>query len=252
MLRVIRQLRDAAPITVKSTFLGAHAIPRRHVGNRDAYINELIDVIIPEVGKQQLADYCDVFCERNYFSEEETVRILEVAAKYGMTPKVHANQLSKSGGVQAGVRTNAISVDHLEYMGDEEIALLKKSSTMPVLLPGAAFFLSLPWPPAREMIDAGLPVAVASDYNPGSCPSGNMNQMISFLCIAQRMTPEEAIHAATINGAYAMNLDQTLGSITPGKQANLIISHPVKNLAAIPYHFGSNPVAQVLINGMTI
>jgi imidazolonepropionase len=252
MLRVIRQLRDAAPIPVKSTFLGAHAIPRRHLGNRDAYINELIDVIIPEVGKQQLADYCDVFCERNYFSEDETVRILEVAAKYGMTPKVHANQLSKSGGVQAGVRTNAISVDHLEYMGDEEIALLKKSSTMPVLLPGAAFFLSLPWPPAREMIDAGLPVAVASDYNPGSCPSSNMNQMISFLCIAQRMTPEEAIHAATINGAYAMNLDQTLGSITPGKQANLIISHPVKNLAAIPYHFGTNPVAQVLINGMTI
>jgi imidazolonepropionase len=252
MLRVIRQLRDAAPIPVKSTFLGAHTIPRRHLGNRDAYIKELIDVIIPEVGKQQLADYCDVFCERNYFSEDETVRILEAAAKYGMKAKVHANQLSKSGGVQAGVRTNAISVDHLEYMGDEEIALLKNSSTMPVLLPGAAFFLSLPWPPAREMIDSGLSVAVASDYNPGSCPSGNMNQMLSFLCVAQRMTPEEAIHAATINGAYAMNLDQTLGSITPGKQANLIITHPVKNLAAIPYHFGSNPVAQVLVNGMTI
>lgn len=252
MLRVIRRLKERGPVPVKATFLGAHAVPLEYHNNKDGYIRLLIEEMMPAIGAEQLADYCDIFCERNYFTEEESVRILEAGKKYGMTPKVHANQLSVSGGVQAGVRTGAISVDHLEYLGDEEIALLKNSSTMPTLLPGAAFFLGLPWPPARKMIDAGLPVAVASDMNPGSCPSGNMPQMMSLLCIAQKMTPEEAINAATINSAYAMGLSETHGSITPGKQANLVITKKMPSVAFLPYSFGSDLIHTVLIDGKTV
>lgn len=249
MLRVARRLKDLNLIPIKTTFLGAHAVPVEFAGRREAYVKHIIEEMIPAVGAEQLADYCDVFCERNYFTREETVAILNAAKNHGMIPKVHANQLSCSGGVQAGVEVNAISVDHLEYVGDEEIALLKNSSTMPVLLPGAAFFLSLPWPPARQIIDSGLPVAVASDYNPGSCPSGNMMQMLSLLCIAHKMTPEEAINAATVNGAYAMGLSDTHGSITAGKKASLIITKKVNSTAYLPYAFGSNLISKVIING---
>ncbi|HEU4716689.1 MAG TPA: imidazolonepropionase [Bacteroidia bacterium] len=252
MLRVIRRLKESASVPVKATFLGAHAIPAEFKNNREGYIRLLIDEMMPAIAAEKLADYCDVFCERNYFTEEESVRILEAAKKHGMIPKVHANQLSCSGGVQAGVRTGAISVDHLEYIGDGEIAALKNSDTMPVLLPGAAFFLGLPWPPARKMIDAGLPVAVASDFNPGSCPSGNMNQMVSLLCIAHKMTPAEAINAATINGAYAMGISETHGSITAGKKASFIITRPVPSPDYLPYAFGSNLVEKVIIDGKEI
>jgi imidazolonepropionase len=252
MLRVIRRLKERGPIPVKATFLGAHAVPGEFKNNKEGYIDHLIREMLPAVAAEKLADYCDVFCERNYFTEEETVRILEAAKKHGLIPKVHANQLSASGGVQAGVRTGAISVDHLEYVGEAEIAALKNSSTMPTLLPGAAFFLGLPWPPARQMIDAGLPVAVASDMNPGSCPSGNMPQMMSLLCVTHKMNPEEAINAATINGAYAMGLSETHGSITIGKQANLVITKLMASVAYLPYSFGSNLVETVVVNGKVV
>ncbi len=252
MLRVIRRLKERGPVPVKATFLGAHAVPAEFKNDKEGYIRLLIEEMMPAIAAEKLADYCDIFCERNYFTEEESVRILEAGKKHGMLPKVHANQLSASGGVQAGVKTGAISVDHLEYMGEEEIALLKNSKTMPTLLPGAAFFLGLPWPPARQMIDAGLPVAVATDYNPGSCPSGNMHQMISLLCIAHKMTPEEAINAATINSAYAMGLSASHGSITPGKRANLIITKPMPSVAYLPYSFGSDLVEKVIIDGKVI
>jgi imidazolonepropionase len=249
MLRVIRRLKERGPIPVRATFLGAHAVPTEFKNNKDGYIKLLIEELMPAIASEKLADYCDIFCERNYFTEEDSIKILEAGKKHGMIPKVHANQLSVSGGVQAGVKTGAISVDHLEYLGDEEINLLKHSKTMPTLLPGAQFFLGLPFPPARQMIDAGLPVAVATDYNPGSCPSGNMNQMISLLCINYKMTPEEAINAATINSAYAMGLSATHGSITPGKKANLIITKPVSSLAFLPYAFGGDLIDTVIING---
>jgi imidazolonepropionase len=252
MLRVIRRLKERGPIAVKATFLGAHAVPSEFKNNKDGYINLLVNEMMPAIEKEKLADYCDIFCERNYFTEEDSIKILEAGKKHGMIPKVHANQLSISGGVQAGVKTGAVSVDHLEYIGDEEIAVLKNSKTMPTLLPGAQFFLGLPFPPARKLIDAGLPVAVATDYNPGSCPSGNMNQMISLLCINYKMSPEEAINAATINSAYAMGLSESHGSITLGKKANFIITRPISSIAFLPYSFGSNLIEQVIINGKTI
>ncbi|MEO5642175.1 MAG: imidazolonepropionase [Bacteroidia bacterium] len=252
MLRVIQRLKERGPIAIKSTFLGAHAVPAEFKNNKDGYIKLLIEELMPAIANEKLADYCDIFCERNYFTEEDSIRILEAGNKHGMIAKVHANQLSNSGGVQAGVKTGAISVDHLEFLGEEEINLLLHSKTMPTLLPGAQFFLGLPFPPARQMIDAGLPVAVASDYNPGSCPSGNMNQMISLLCINYKMTPEEAINAATINSAYAMGLSMSHGSITPGKKANLIITKPVSSLAFLPYSFGSNLIENVIINGVKV
>lgn len=252
MLRVIKRLKEVSPLTIKSTFLGAHAVPAIYKESKNEYIDQVINEMLPRVAEEKLADYCDVFCERGYFTQEETVRILEAASKYGMIPKVHANQLSNSGGVQAGVTCNAISVDHLEYVGDEEIALLKKSNVMPTVLPGAAFFLGLPLPPARKMIDAGLPIAVASDYNPGSSPSGNMNLMVSMLCVQYKLTPEEAINAATINSAYAINLSNVLGSIAIGKKANLFITKPVSSYSFLPYSFGSNLVEQVILNGKLI
>jgi imidazolonepropionase len=252
MLRVIRRLKENFPLNIKSTFLGAHAVPVEYRDNKRGYIQHLINDMLPAVAKEQLADYCDVFCERNYFTQEETVEILEAAKKYGMKPRIHANQLSNSGGVQAGVLVGALSVDHLEYVGDEEISALKSSDVMPTLLPGAAFFLGLPYPPARKMIDAGLPVAVASDFNPGSSPSGNMMQMLSLVCVTHKMTPEEAINAATINTAYAMELSTSHGTITRGKAASLIITKPVPSVAYLPYYFGQNMIDMVIINGNII
>lgn len=252
MLRVVRRLKENFPVAIKATFLGAHAVPAEYKDDKAGYIREITDIMIPAIAREGLADYCDVFCERNYFTEEETVEILEAGKRYGLKPRIHANQLSASGGVQAGVKTEALSVDHLEYVGDEEIAALKSSNVMPTLLPGAAFFLGLPYPPARKMIDAGLPVAVASDFNPGSSPSGNMMQMLSLVCITHKMTPEEAINAATINTAAAIELSATHGSITRGKVGSVIITKPVPSVAYLPYYFGSDLINHVIVNGTVV
>ncbi|MBK7183119.1 MAG: imidazolonepropionase [Bacteroidetes bacterium] len=252
MLRVIKKLKDLSPLTIKATFLGAHAVPANLKGDKRKYIDIIINEMMPKIAAAKLADYCDVFCEQNYFTKEETIEILTAGKKHGMIPKVHAEQLSNFGGVLAGVEVEAISVDHLEFVGDKEIAALKGSVTMPTILPGAAFFLSLPLPPARKMIDAGLPVAVASDYNPGSSPSGNMNFMLSLCCVQYKMTPEEAINAATINSAYAMNLSQTHGSIAIGKQANVFITKEIPSYSYIPYSFGSNLIETIILNGKVI
>jgi len=250
MLRVARRIGKETPLTVKTTFLGAHAVPREM--KKESYVNQIITEMIPAVAEENLADYIDVFCEQGFFSVEETERIVEEGKKYGLIPRIHANQLNRSGGVQVGVKTGAISVDHLENIGEEEIQLLMNSATMPVSLPGAAFFLNLPFTPARQMIDAGLPMAIASDYNPGSAPSGNMPLMISLACIKMKMSPEEAFNAATINTAYTLGLSATHGTITKGKIANVFISEPLSSLASIPYRFGSNPVSQVILNGKLI
>jgi imidazolonepropionase len=250
MLRVAKRIGRETPLSVKATFLGAHAVP--HDKSKEQYIAEVINEMIPAVASEKLAEYIDVFCETGFFSMDETEKIVEAGKKYGFVPRIHANQLSRSGGVQVGVKTGAISVDHLENIGEEEIALLIESETMPVALPGAAFFLNLPFTPARKMIDAGLPLAIASDYNPGSAPSGNMPLMISFACIKMKMTPEEAINAVTINTAYTLGLSQTHGTITKGKVANLFITHPISSVASMPYNFGSNPVASVILNGKII
>lgn len=252
MLRVIKKLKALTPLTIKSTFLGAHAVPAEYKNDKQKYINIIINEMMPKIAAEQLADYCDVFCEQNYFTKEETIKILTAGKKHGMIPKVHAEQLSNSGGVLAGVETGAISVDHLEFIGDKEIEALKKSDTMPTILPGAAFFLGLPFPPARKMMDAGLPLAIASDYNPGSSPTGNMNLMVALSCIQYKMTPEEAINAATINSAYAMELSKTHGSIAIGKQANVFITKEIPNYSFIPYSFGTNLVETVIINGKVI
>lgn len=252
MLRVIKKLKTLSPLTIKSTFLGAHAVPTEYKNDKRKYIDLLINEMMPKIAEEKLADYCDVFCEQNYFTKEETVEILTAAKKHGMTPKVHAEQLSNFGGVLAGVEVGAISVDHLEFVGDKEIEALKNSKTMPTILPGAAFFLSLPLPPARKMMDAGLAIAVASDYNPGSSPSGNMNFMLSLCCVQYKMTPEEAINAATINSAYAMDLSKTHGSIAIGKQANVFITKEIPSYAFIPYSFGSNLVETVIVSGKII
>ena len=249
MLRVIKLLRSNHPLTIKATFLGAHAVPVEFKGRNEKYVDVLINEMIPAVAQEKLADFCDVFCEDGYFSKDETIKILEAAKMYDMIPKVHAEQLSHSGGIEAGVQSNAISVDHLEYADENDMALLKNSGVMPTLLPGAQFFLQLPYPPARKMIDAGLPLAIASDFNPGSSPSGNMNVMIALGCIQYRITPEEAINAATINSAYAMGLNQTHGSIAIGKMANVFITKKIPSLAFLPYSFGSSLIETVIING---
>lgn len=250
MLRVARRIGRETPLAVKTTFLGAHAVPREI--KKEDYMNQIMNEMIPAVAEEKLADYIDVFCEQGFFSVEETEQIVEHGKKYGMIPRIHANQLNRSGGVQVGVKTGAISVDHLENIGDEEIQSLMNSTTMPVSLPGAAFFLNLPFTPARKMIDAGLPIAIASDYNPGSAPGGSMPLMISLACIKMKMTPEEAINAATINTAYTLGLSSTHGTITVGKIANVFITEPLSSLASIPYRFGSNPVSQVILNGKLI
>jgi len=249
MLRVINRLKQSLSIPIKSTFLGAHAIPPQFKENRIAYIDLIINEMLPAIALEQLADYCDVFCERNYFSPEETIQILNAAKKHGILAKVHAEQLSNSGGVLAGIEAGAISVDHLEYVGEIEINALLKSNTMPVILPGAAFFLSLPFPPAKQMIQAGLPIAIASDFNPGSSPAGNINLMNAIACIQYGLTPEQTINASTINGAYAMGLSENYGSITIGKKANIMITKEIPSLAYLSYAFGSNLIEQVFIQG---
>lgn len=249
MLRVIRKLKELTPVTIKATFLGAHSIPMNYRNDPDKYVDIVVNEMIPQVGEEKLADFVDVFCDRGFFTPEQTGRILEAGAAYGMRPKIHANELDYSGGIQTGVKYGALSVDHLEYTGDEEIEVLKGSGTMPTILPGAAFFLNMPHAPARKMIDAGLPVALATDYNPGSSPSGNMQLILSMACVQYKMLPEEAIAAATLNGAYAMGIEATHGSIAPGKKANVIITQRVPSLEFMPYAFGSNKVDTVILNG---
>lgn len=247
MLRVARRIGRESLLTVKTTFLGAHAVPAGM--KKDDYVKLVIGEMIPAVAGEDLADYIDVFCEQDFFSEEETVRILEAGLAYGMKGRVHANQLSRSGGVQAGVRAGALSVDHLENIGAEEIDVLLKSDTIPTALPGAAFFLGLPFPPARKMLDAGLPLAIASDYNPGSAPSGNMPLMVSLACIKMKLTPEEAFNATTVNTAAALEILDTHGSVTEGKVANIFITRPVPSIAYLPYAFGSNMIETVILAG---
>ncbi len=249
MLRVIRRIKETAPLTVKATFLGAHAVPPEYRGRQSEYVDLIVREMIPAVAAEGLADYVDVFCDQGFFTPEETAKILEAAAKVGMVPKIHANEMGYTGGIQAGVAYSALSVDHLEFTGDEEINHLKESNTMPTLLPGAAFFLGLPWPPARKMIESGLPIALASDYNPGSSPSGNMMMVLSLACICLKMLPSEAINAATINSAYAMGLSDTMGSISRGKPANILITKPVPSYKFLPYSYGSNLIESVIING---
>ncbi|MBL7902469.1 MAG: imidazolonepropionase [Bacteroidia bacterium] len=249
MLRVIRRLRDLNWIPVKATFLGAHAIPVEFKGNKQGYLNLILDEMLPQIAKEGLADYIDAFCESNYFSAEDTRKIFEAGKKYGLTPRLHAEQLSHSNGIKTAVECGAISVDHLEFCTDADIELLKNSSTMPTVLPGAAFFLNLPLPPARKMIDAGLPVAFASDYNPGSSPSGNMKLMMSMACVQYKLNPEEAFNAVTINTAYSLGLENELGSITPGKRANLILTKNIPSLGFLPYAFGSDLIDTVILNG---
>lgn len=249
MLRVIRRLKSASPLMIKATFLGAHALPAEFKENRSAYIDLLVNDLIPEIAENGLADYNDVFCDRGFFTVEETDRILEAGVKRGLRPKIHANELDYSGGIQVGVKYNALSVDHLECTGDAEIECLLNSETMPTLLPGTAFFLKLHYPPGRKMIDAGLPVALASDYNPGSCPSGKMPFVCSLACLYLGMSPEEAINAATLNSAYAMGVMDEAGSLVKGKKANLFITKKMPSLAYLPYAFGSDLVETVIING---
>ncbi|KPK84664.1 MAG: imidazolonepropionase [Bacteroides sp. SM23_62_1] len=249
MLRVIRRLKETTPVEIRSTFLGAHAIPAEYKMNPDIYVDIVINEMIPAVSGENLADYIDVFCDRGFFTPKQTGRILEQASRYGLIPKIHANELDFSGGVQTGVKQGALSVDHLEYTGDEEIGCLLDSETMPTLLPGASFFLGLKDPPVRKMIDAGLPLALASDYNPGSSPSGNMNFIMSLGCIRLKMLPEEVINAVTINSAYAMGLEKTHGSIARGKVANIFITKEIPGYEFLPYAFGSNLVDTVILKG---
>lgn len=252
MLRVIKQLKATSTIPIKATFLGAHAIPENYKANRSAYVKLITDEMIPAIASEALADYCDVFCDRGFFTPDETSLILEAGLKHNLRSKIHANELDFSGGIQVGLKYNALSVDHLEFTGDEEIAILKDTETMPTLLPSTAFFLRLHYAPARKMIDAGLPIALATDFNPGSSPSGNMPFILSLACIHMNMLPEEAINAATINSAYAMGLDSKMGSITPGKTASFFITKKASSLAIIPYSFGSNLVERVFVAGEEI
>ncbi|MBU2950023.1 imidazolonepropionase [Tamlana agarivorans] len=252
MLSVIKRLKENYNLPIKATFLGAHAVPENFKNNKEGYVDYLISEMIPLVAEAKLADFVDVFCETGYFSVEDTHRILEAGKKHGLSAKIHVNQFTAIGGVQAGVANQALSVDHLEEMRDEDIEALKNTSTMPVALPGCSFFLGIPYTPGRKMIDAGLPLAIATDYNPGSSPSGNMNFVVSAACIKMKLTPEEAINAATINGAYAMGLEKQVGSITKGKLANLILTKPIHSYSFIPYSFGNNQIETVYLNGVEV
>lgn len=249
MLRVIKKLSENYPIAIKATFLGAHAFPVHYKDNKAGYIDEIITKMLPEIAQNKLADYVDIFCETGYFSVEETEKIMQAGIEFGLKPKIHVNQFNSIGGIQAGIKFKALSVDHLEIMNPEDIEALKNTETMPVALPSCSYFLSIPYAPAREMIKAGLPLALATDFNPGSTPSGNMNFVVATACIKMKMTPEEAINAATINGAYAMGISETHGSITKGKKANLILTKPISSYNQIPYAFGSNLIESVFLNG---
>jgi len=252
MLRVIRRMAESSPVTVRATFLGAHAVARNYIGHQSEYVDLICREMIPAVAAEGLADFVDVFCDRGFFTVEETARILECGAKYGMRPKIHANELAASGGIQVGVKHGALSVDHLEFTGEEEIKALLGSATMPTILPGAAFFLGMNYPPARKMIDAGLGVAIASDFNPGSSPSGNMKFILSLACIKLKMNPQEAVNAATLNGAYAMGLQAAHGSITRGKRADIWITRPVSSLDFIPYAYGEALTASLVLGGRKV
>ena len=252
MLRVIKRLKDRSGLAIKATFLGAHTYPSAYKEDHPGYIDLIINEMLPVIAREGLADYIDVFCEEGFFSPAETEQIVRAGMSHGLRPKIHANQLNLSGGVEVGVKLGALSVDHLETMDASTISMLSASDTIGTLLPTAAFFLRMPFQPARALIDAGCAIALASDFNPGSSPSGNMNLVVAMSCIQMRMLPEEAINAATLNGAYAMSVADQLGSITVGKKANLIITRPVPSLAYLPYAFGSDLVWQVLINGKFI
>ena len=252
MLRVAKRLQQTLPIPVKTTFLGAHAVPARYVGNKAAYVDEIINTMIPMVASEELADYIDVFCEEGFFSVEDTDRILNAGLKYGMRAKVHANQMGVSGGVQVGVKYDAISVDHLESVGEEEFDALKNSGTIATMLPGATFFLNMEYSPARKFVEKDIPLALASNYNPGSCPSGSMQFQMALACIAMKLTPVEAFNACTINGAYAMGLEDECGSISVGKRANLIITKEIPSLDFIPYAFTTPFIEKMVLDGKVL
>ena len=249
MLRVIKKLNANYPIQIKSTFLGAHAFPSEFKENHQGYIDKIINEMLPAISKEKLADFIDVFCESGYFSVSETEQIMKAGKKFGLKSKIHVNQFNAIGGVNVAVKNNALSVDHLEIMNNDDIEILKNTGTMPVALPTCSYFLGIPYTPARKMIEAGLPLALASDFNPGSSPSGNMNFVVATACIKMKMTPEEAINAATLNGAYAMDISKTHGSITIGKKANIIITKPLNSIYELPYAFGSNLIDLVIIEG---
>ena len=252
MLRVIKRLKANFDIPIKANLLAAHAIPEEFKNNRSAYIDLIVKEIIPAAVKEELAEFIDVFCEKGFFTVEETDYILKAGLAHGLRPKIHANQLSVSGGVQVGVKNQAISVDHLEEVGEEELQVLGQSKTIPVGLPSCSFYLGIPYTPARKILDYNIPLALASDYNPGSTPSGNMNFILSLACIKMKLLPEEAIHAITINAACAMDVQNEVGSISKGKRANLILTKPISSLAYLPYSFGENCIDQVFINGNDI
>lgn len=252
MLRVIKRLKEHYSLPVKATFLGAHALPAEYKNRKEEYLDMVITEILPAVAKEHLAEYIDIFCEKGYFSLEDTNRLLEAGKKYGLQPKIHVNQFNAIGGVQAGCAHNALSVDHLEVIRPEDIKSLIGTTTMPVALPGCSLFLSIPYTPARDIMEAGLPLALATDFNPGSSPSGNMNLVVSLACIKMKMTPEEAINAATINAAYAMGLSKTHGSISKGKKANFIVTKNIPSYAYLPYAFGTNAIEDVYINGKLV
>ena len=252
MLKVIKRLKERSPIPIRSTFLGAHTFPLEFKENHRGYIDLIINEMLPVIVKEKLADYIDVFCETGFFSPEETETICKAGTSYGLKAKIHANQLNFSGGVETGIKLGAVSVDHLETVNGDIINKLAKSETIGTLLPTAAFFLRMPFQPARQMIDTGCAIALASDYNPGSSPSGNMNLVVAMSCIGMKMLPGEAINAATLNGAFAMELQNEVGSITIGKRANLIFTKPIPSLAYLPYSFGSNLIHKVMINGEII
>jgi len=249
MLRVIKRLADAYPIDIKATFLGAHAFPEPFRDSPDQYVDLICDEMIPKVAQANLAEFIDAFCEKGYFSVDQTQRILERGQEFGLVPKIHVNQFNSIGGIQVAIESKALTVDHLEVMTEQDFTDLERSEVMPVALPSCSYFLSIPYAPARQMIDRGMPLAIATDFNPGSTPSGNMNFALSTACIKMRLTPEEAINAATINGAYAMNLSGSLGSITRGKIANLILTREIPSYGFLPYAFGSNNIERVMIRG---
>ena len=252
MLRVAKQLGEKNPIKVKTTFLGAHAVPPEFKNNKQGYLDHICNDMLPRVAEEKLATYVDIFCEKGYFTSEDTAYVLKTAQPYGLKPKIHVNQFNAIGGVAVGVRFKALSVDHLELICDEDLAVLAGSKTIPVALPGCSFFLGIPYTPARKILDDGLPLALASDYNPGSAPSGNMNFVVSTACVKMKMTPQEVINAATINGAFAMGVEQEVGSITLGKKANLILTKPIQSLTALPYSFGSNLIEKVYVKGKAL
>ncbi len=250
MLRVIRKLKDNYPVKIKATFLGAHAVPATFREDKAGYMNQVIEEMLPNIARENLAEFVDIFCEDGYFSVADMENLLDAAAGYGLVPKVHVNQFNIIGGIPSAVKHKALSVDHLEVINDDDIEALKNSDTMPVALPLCSFFISIPYTPARKIIDAGLPLALATDYNPGTAPSGNMNLVVATACIKMKMTPEEAINAATVNAAYAMGISDTHGSITKGKQASFMISANIPSYGYLPYDFGNNNIERVILNGV--